>query len=181
MESVEANGVKRTQRAAAADGGPGLQQLIERAQAAEQEADRQRREARQAAEARLDELRVEMCKLETFVNGGTLPVEEKAEAPARRRGRPAGSARPAKAVAEPKAAKSSNGRLPRRSDEDIAKLLEQVISVVRAAGKDGMRAEQLRVRLGWSAKELPRVLKFGVAEKELRTSGQKRATTYFLK
>ena len=45
--------------------------------------------------------------------------------------------------------------------------------------KDGLRAEQIRVQLGMQAKELPRVMKEGVATKVLKSKGQKRATTYF--
>jgi hypothetical protein len=44
---------------------------------------------------------------------------------------------------------------------------------------DGLRAEQIRSELGMQAKELPRVLKEGLASKKLRSKGQKRATTYY--
>jgi hypothetical protein len=70
------------------------------------------------------------------------------------------------------------GRLPRRSAEDIAAALGQVIALVKK-NKDGLRAEQIRANLGLEAKELPRVLKEGIATRRLRTKGQKRATTYF--
>jgi Fic family protein len=47
--------------------------------------------------------------------------------------------------------------------------------------KDGMRAEQIREKLGLQAKEMPRVLKEGLATKLLSKKGQKRATTYLAK
>jgi hypothetical protein len=70
------------------------------------------------------------------------------------------------------------GRLPRRSTEDIAAVLGQVVALVKK-NKDGLRAEEIRANLGLEAKELPRVLKEGIATRKLRTKGQKRATTYF--
>jgi hypothetical protein len=45
--------------------------------------------------------------------------------------------------------------------------------------KNGMRAEEIRSALGMQSKEMPRILKQGVASKKLTTKGQKRATTYF--
>jgi hypothetical protein len=81
--------------------------------------------------------------------------------------------RPARA-----AAASSTGRLPRRSAEDIAEILDSVVGLVKKHG-DGLRAEQIRSELGMQAKELPRVLKEGLASKKLRSKGQKRATTYY--
>jgi hypothetical protein len=72
------------------------------------------------------------------------------------------------------------GRLPRRSAEDIAKTLEIVVSLL-GSRKNGLRAEQIRAELSMQAKELPRILKEGLNRKKLRTVGQKRATTYFVK
>lgn len=69
------------------------------------------------------------------------------------------------------------GRLPRRSAEDIAKALEQVVALVRKS-KTGLRAEQIRQQLDMQAKEMPRVLKEGLAKKALKLKGQKRATMY---
>jgi hypothetical protein len=68
--------------------------------------------------------------------------------------------------------------LPRRSAEDIAQILDQVVSLVRSH-KEGLRAEQIRSELGMQAKEMPRVLKEGLVRRKLRSKGQKRATTYF--
>ena len=76
--------------------------------------------------------------------------------------------------------RSSPGRLPRRSADEISAVLDQIVALV-AKHKDGLRAEQIRSELGLQAKELPRVLKEGLATKKLRCKGQKRATTYFSK
>jgi len=42
-----------------------------------------------------------------------------------------------------------------------------------------MRSEEIRKALKLDVREVPRVLKEGVAKKKLRSKGQKRATTYF--
>ena len=47
--------------------------------------------------------------------------------------------------------------------------------------KAGMRAEDIRAAPGMQAKEMPRILKEGVAKKKLASKGQKRSTTYFMK
>jgi len=73
-----------------------------------------------------------------------------------------------------------SGRLPRRSAEDIAKVLEIVVSLLNSR-KNGLRAEQIRAELNLQSKELPRILKEGLGRKKLRAVGQKRATTYFAK
>jgi hypothetical protein len=90
--------------------------------------------------------------------------------------RPTASAPMAKAAAAaPRATRS--GRLKRRSSEDIGKVLDDVVSLVKK-NKDGLRAEQIRAELSLQAKELPRVLKEGLSSKRLRKTGQKRATVY---
>jgi hypothetical protein len=45
-------------------------------------------------------------------------------------------------------------------------------------GGRSLRAEQIRAKLGLQSKEMPRILKGGLAKKKLKTKGQKRATTY---
>jgi hypothetical protein len=91
--------------------------------------------------------------------------------------RSSGSPSVAKAAA-PAAPKSTrSGRLKRRSSEDIGKVLDDVVSLVKK-NKDGLRAEQIRAELSLQSKELPRVLKEGLSSKRLRKSGQKRATVY---
>jgi hypothetical protein len=71
-----------------------------------------------------------------------------------------------------------SGRLARRSPEQIAKALDQVVALVKGK-KDGLRAEQIRAALKMESKEMPRVLQEGLAKKKLKSKGQKRATTYF--
>jgi len=70
-----------------------------------------------------------------------------------------------------------SGRLKRRSPEDVAKALDSVVALVKKH-KDGLRAEEIRANLGMQSKEMPRVLKEGLAKKRLRSKGRKRATTY---
>jgi hypothetical protein len=74
----------------------------------------------------------------------------------------------------------SSGRLARRSAEDIANALEQVVSLVKKHA-DGLRAEQVRDQLGLQPKEMPRILKEGLSKRVLKSKGQKRATTYYAK
>jgi hypothetical protein len=99
-----------------------------------------------------------------------------------KRGEPAPRRAPSAAAAAPaRPAKGArSGRLKRRSAEDIGKILDEVVSLVKSK-KDGMRAEEIRTDLGLQSKELPRVLKEGLTSKRLRKSGQKRATVYFSK
>lgn len=73
-----------------------------------------------------------------------------------------------------------SGRLPRRSAADIGQVLERIAGLLRSSPK-GLRAEQIRQRLNLLSKELPRPLKEGLASGRLGKSGNKRATTYFLK
>jgi hypothetical protein len=89
-----------------------------------------------------------------------------------------GPGRPAKTSAAPRARKS--GRLARRSPEQIAKALDQVIALVKGK-KDGLRAEQIKKALGMDRREVPRVLQVlqeGLSTKKLKSKGRKRATTY---
>ena len=76
--------------------------------------------------------------------------------------------------------RGKNGRLPRRSAEEIQAALNKIVLLVKTQ-KNGLRAEEIRSKLGMEAKEMPRILKEGVAKKKLTSKGQKRATTYFAK
>ena len=75
------------------------------------------------------------------------------------------------------AGRTSSGRLRRRSPAEIANLLQDVVSLVKR-NKGGLRSEQIRQTLGMEAKEMPRVLKEGLAKKVLQSKGVKRSTTY---
>ncbi len=68
-------------------------------------------------------------------------------------------------------------RLARRSPADIAKALGAVVALLKKSPK-GLRAEQIRAVLKMESKEMPRVLKDGLAKKALKSKGQKRSTTY---
>jgi hypothetical protein len=68
-------------------------------------------------------------------------------------------------------------RLARRSPEDIAKTLDQVVALVKKS-KTGLRSEEIRKALALDVREVPRVLKQGVSAKKLKSKGQKRATRY---
>lgn len=85
-----------------------------------------------------------------------------------------------KAVSERSPAPKANGRLRRRSDEEIAATLNKIVLLVKTQ-KNGLRAEEIRQKLGLLPKEMPRILKEGVSTKKLSSKGQKRATTYFAK
>ena len=92
-----------------------------------------------------------------------------------------GPGRPPKSMAEPMATTAprarKSGRLPRRSAEHIAKALDQVVALVKGK-KEGLRNEEIRAALKMESKEMPRILKEGLAKKKLKSKGQKRATTY---
>ncbi len=90
----------------------------------------------------------------------------------------AGGDREPEPVSPPPAGKGKAGRLPRRSAEEISQMLGKIVLLVKTH-KEGMRAEEIRSALGMQSKEMPRILREGIATKKLTTKGQKRATTYF--
>jgi hypothetical protein len=96
--------------------------------------------------------------------------------PRRGPGRPRGGGTSA---GNPSPAKTKNGRLARRSPEDVAKTLALVVAAIKGTKGKGMRAEEIRTFLKLDVRELPRVLGEGLKTKKLRSKGQKRATTYF--
>jgi hypothetical protein len=59
-------------------------------------------------------------------------------------------------------------------------VVESIVGLLRLNPK-GLRAEEIRVKLALQSKELPRPLKEATASGRVGKSGQKRATTYFLK
>jgi hypothetical protein len=64
--------------------------------------------------------------------------------------------------------------------KDIAGVIDRIVGLLRQSA-GGLRAEQIRQKLGLLAKELPRPLKDALASGQLGKSGQKRATTYVYK
>jgi hypothetical protein len=91
---------------------------------------------------------------------------------------PKAAAAPLGAAKGPAQKTTRSGRLRRRSPEEIAATLDNVVALVKRH-RDGLRAEQIRSELGLEAKEMPRILKEGISTRKLRSKGQKRATTYF--
>jgi hypothetical protein len=84
----------------------------------------------------------------------------------------------ASAPSHARGGRRGSGRLKRRSAADIEKALGAVVSLVEKRPK-GLRAEEIRTKLGMEAKEMPRVLGEGLATHKLRKRGHKRATTYY--
>jgi hypothetical protein len=82
---------------------------------------------------------------------------------------------PAPKAPKEKAGARRSRRLHRRSMEEIRQTLGQVVKLV---AKKGLRAEQIRSSLALDVREVPRVLREGLATKVLKAKGQKRATTY---
>ena len=89
--------------------------------------------------------------------------------------RPAAPAAPS----TPRGRKPGAGRLSRRSPSDIERVVSEIVSLL-AESAEGLRAEEIRRRLGLVSKELPRPLKEGLDSGRIGKSGQKRATTYFI-
>lgn len=77
-----------------------------------------------------------------------------------------------------RASASANGRLGRRSPDQIGAMVEGIVDLL-AKSEAGLRAEEIRAALGVQAKELPRPLADALAAGRITKSGQKRATTYF--
>jgi hypothetical protein len=75
-------------------------------------------------------------------------------------------------------AKVENGRLARRSAEDIDGAVDRIVAVLKKH-RGGLRAEQLRAELGVARKELPRPIARALADRRITKKGEKRATTYF--
>jgi hypothetical protein len=110
------------------------------------------------------------ASLHELVSGGESTVGNGRRGPVARGG---GTSDP---LATP-AKTGKNGRLPRRSDEQIQAALNKIVLLVKTH-KDGLRAEEIRSKLGLLPKEMPRILKEGISTKKLTSRGQKRATTY---
>jgi hypothetical protein len=78
------------------------------------------------------------------------------------------------------AVRRRRGRLARRSATQIANVVERIVALLRQSPR-GLRAEQIRDKLGLQSKELPRPLKEALDAGRIAKSGQRRATTYFVK
>lgn len=76
------------------------------------------------------------------------------------------------------APRGRGGRLGRRTQNDISRMVESIVEVLSKSG-GGLRSEQIRSALGVEAKELPRPLAEALSSGRVTKTGQKRATTYF--
>ena len=70
------------------------------------------------------------------------------------------------------------GRLPRRSPEQIAQVVESIVGALKK-NKAGMRSEQLQKLLSLDKKEISGPLNEALEAKKITKKGQRRATTYF--
>lgn len=114
--------------------------------------------------------------LEELVSGSSSRGRAPAAARSARRATPGTSA------AEPStpAARRRTGRLARRSAGDISQAIDRIVGLLKD-NPGGLRAEQIRQKLGLQAKELPRPIKEGLEAGRFAKAGQKRATTYFVR
>jgi hypothetical protein len=64
----------------------------------------------------------------------------------------------------------------KRSPEDIQKLMDKFVGFVKK--NPGLRIEQINAQLGTSTKDLVIPVRRLIAAKQIRTKGEKRATTY---
>jgi len=87
-----------------------------------------------------------------------------------RRGRGASAASSARA-------EKSRTKGQKRSPEDLAQLVEELLNTVKTA--PGQRMEQIAKTLKTSTQELALPAKKLIAEKKIRTKGERRATKYF--
>ncbi len=131
----------------------------------------------------IDSLAAEFAnKLVTAIKGASLQEiisVAVGSAPARR-GRPPALAKVEAPKAASKARKGKGGRLARRSPEALAKTKAEIIALLAKHPK-GLRAEEIRGKLGLAKQELPRPISDALVEKLIARKGEKRATTYFKK
>ena len=95
-------------------------------------------------------------------------------------GRPRAESSESSAAATPRrgGGRGRGGRLGRRTQNDITRMVESIVDVL-AKNAGGLRSEQIREALGVEAKELPRPLAEALSSGRVTKTGQKRATTYF--
>jgi len=103
-----------------------------------------------------------------------------AESGRARAGAPAAGRAPAAASKAAPARKGRGGRLARRSPEQIAAVVDSIVSALEKA-KGGLRSEQLQKALGLSKKEITGPINEALAAKKIRKTGERRSTTYFAK
>jgi hypothetical protein len=94
---------------------------------------------------------------------------------ARRRGRPAAAAHTGGGGG---ARRGGGRRLRRRSAGDIGAVVSKIVSMLKSH-KKGLRAEEIRAKLGLDRREIPRPLAEALKKKLVTKKGKKRATTYY--
>jgi DNA-binding NtrC family response regulator len=91
---------------------------------------------------------------------------------------PVAARRGRSASASPTArAEKARSKGQKRTPEDLAQLVEQLLNTVKTA--PGQRMEQIAKTLKTSTQELALPAKKLIAEKKIRTKGERRATKYF--
>jgi hypothetical protein len=73
------------------------------------------------------------------------------------------------------------GKRVRRSSSDLEGAVGKIVSTLRVAGAKGLRAEVLRKRVGLGRRAMMRPVALALSSKRIRKTGEKRATTYFLR
>ena len=113
----------------------------------------------------------------------TASLSDLASEAASQAGGKRGPGRPAKGAAAkaPSAGPvGKGGKRRRRSAADLAETVESIVKLLKTNTK-GLRAEQIRAKLGLARKEIPRPIAAALEAKKITKKGQKRATTYFAK
>ena len=82
-------------------------------------------------------------------------------------------------AASPK--RRARGKRVRRSASDLKGAVDKIVATLRAAGARGLRAEVLRKRVGLGRRAMMRPVALAISSKRVRKTGEKRATTYFLR
>ncbi len=84
------------------------------------------------------------------------------------------------AKATPVAKKGKGGRLPRRSEADLQKVVGLIVGALKSA-PEGLRSEHLQKVLKLDKKEISGPIALALSEKKISKKGQKQSTTYFAK
>jgi hypothetical protein len=105
-------------------------------------------------------------------------ASEAAQGARRGPGRPPKAGALAKLVKDAGSAVSRGGKRRRRSAADIGETVEAIVKLLKTQ-RAGLRAEQIRAKLGLARKEIPRPIAAALASRKITKKGQKRATTYF--
>ena len=93
------------------------------------------------------------------------------------------AAAPTKVIAPkapPVAKRGKGGRLPRRSEADLQKVVGVILGALKQA-PEGLRSEHLQKVLKLDKKEISGPISLALSEKKISKKGQKRSTTYFAK